>query len=411
MKGVTLVATRRYCHRVIRSSIALALLLSLTACGPRTTSNAPPAASPPAGSASTTASPQASPTAQVPSVTCKTGIAVKALLLIGQKSAGSLLYEVSNPTQPKLVCRIGSTSAHIVGSDTVAYLRPVSSAKTEIVHRSLQTGVESVPAALPFVADAESWRPDGSLAAYTVQPAELNPGNSIQVWLYANHSAAQLTTYPLPLADCICRFGLPDAVAALSPDGQYLVSGWPVGKGAEPFVVSRVADRTRVQSFDLGVRLVLWDRSGHRLFLIGQDSVRSWTPEAGITDLAGTRQWSFMPSVSPDGGQVVYTAYIDNAQTQLRAFVYDLRSATTRQLRSRPGSQVLFAKSGWVWYLEEASCDPNQCGPWGSGPNGKVFAQDLATGRETEVAFASNEAPLTLPNSGIFQARDVWPAE
>jgi hypothetical protein len=40
-----------------------------------------------------------------------------------------------------------------------------------------------------------------------------------------------------------------------------------------------------------------------------------------------------------------------------------------------------------------------------------VFAQDLATGRETEVRFASNEAPLTPPNSGIFQARDVWPGD
>ena len=413
--------------------LALITVLILTACGTRSSAATPSNRTTPSRSASTTpeatasatasATPTASATVAVTpptvNVRCKTGLPTASLLLIGPyPAAGSFLYEVTDPIHPKLICHITGTYVHVVNDDSIAYLKPVSPGETDVVVRSLQTGSETTAESLTFglpneVWESVSWRADGSLVAYTVQPTEGNIGSVVKVWLYANHANMQLTTYPLPIADCICRFGLPNPTSDLSPDGQYLVVGWPIGKGGNPLAAFRVADRSLVTTFDRSVVSARWDRAGHRLFLIGQSGVQSWTPEAGVTALAGTSQWSFMPSLSPDGQQVAYTAYADQSQGLLRVYVYDLASAKTRMLSTQSRSQVFFAKAGWVWYLDEASCDPNSsnCGPWATAPNGRVFAQDLATGHETEVIFAPGEAPVSATESGAFELQDLWPLQ
>lgn len=407
-------------------------LLLLTACGARNTASSPPAtakvtATPsvsataaeiaaPTATAAPNASPSASAIPNVPSVTCTTAVAARSLVLMGSGNAGYLLYEVSDPVHPKLVCRITSTSAHIVSAESIAYLKPVSSTATDVMVRSLLTGSDTRVATFPFGLKwsdfaSPSWRPGASLLAYTASVDNPGPGSTAQVWLYADRTLKPLTNYPWPLTDCICRFGFPPQENALSADGQYVVSGWPVGKGAEPFQVSRVADRTQVQVFDLSVSEVLWDRTGHRLFLIGQSGVRTWTAEAGITTVPKTSPWVFFPSLSPDGSRAVYTNYIDQGQIQPRVFVYDFATAATRQLSSRPRTQVMFVKTGWLWYLEEATCQPGQgqCPPWGSAPTGKIYAQDLATGHETEVVFAASEAASVATNWSLFQPQDLWP--
>jgi hypothetical protein len=411
------------------SAASVVALLVLTACGSRAGGTPPtalarssasptgtPISTPPAtASASLSASASPAPTAPGLSVDCKTGIAAQNLVLLGRESGGFLLYEVSDPVHPRLVCRIAGSAAHIVSAASIAYLKPVSS-KTDVIVRALQNGAETRVATFPFSAQespfaSASWWPDGSLLAYTASVDNPGAGSNAQVWLYANHVLKPLASYPWPLSDCICRFGFPPQENALSADGQFVLSGWPVGKGAEPFVVSRVADRSQIRVFDLSVIQATWDRTGHRLFLIGQNGVQSWTPEAGVTALAGSKQWMFAPSLSPDGSQAVYTAYVDQAQTQLRVFLYDLRSATTRQLSGQPRTQVLFVKGGWVWYLDEATCQQGQpsCPPWGSSPSGKIYAQDLASAHETEVNFASGESPAITTDWSTLTLQDLWP--
>jgi hypothetical protein len=76
-------------------------------------------------------------------------------------------------------------------------------------------------------------------------------------------------------------------------------------------------------------------------------------------------------------------------------------------------SQVVFVKSGWVWYLDEVACDtssPNPgCGPWGSKPGGKVFAMNLTTGTESEVVFPGGDGFQFDFGTYAFAPGEFWP--
>jgi len=137
--------------------------------------------------------------------------------------------------------------------------------------------------------------------------------------------------------------------------------------------------------------------------------------ELGVTSLTGAPGWQVLAGQSPDGSEVAYTTYLDPpAQNQLRVYVYDFKAGTARMLIDKLRSQVLFVKDGWVWYLEEAACDPAACNaPWGTQPTGKVFAMQLAGGVETQVTFATEENPIA-PSDGVnwvlFGPGEFWPA-
>jgi hypothetical protein len=107
-----------------------------------------------------------------------------------------------------------STSAEITSAGSIAYIKRVSATETDVIVRTLQTGVETVAARFPFAVGgspfaSDSWRPDGSLLAYTASPDDAGPGSNAQVWLYARGALKPLLSYPWPLTDCICRFGFP----------------------------------------------------------------------------------------------------------------------------------------------------------------------------------------------------------
>ena len=315
-----------------------------------------------------------------------------------------LLYDVTDPVHPRLLCKISNTSAHLFTGDTFEYLNPVSATETDVMLHSLGSGNESVAGKFPFNLSYGSWLPDMSVAAYTVQVA-----SDVQVWLYSQQKAAPLFTYQEPQVGCICRFGVPGQVLAVSPDGQYLVAG--PGLGLQPLAVFRVSDRTRVAS--LTATSPFWDRTGHRLFLASTASV--WTPEAGVASLKGATEWPFLAGESPDASQVAYTAYSDpTSEVQPRVYTYDLRAATTRMLLDKIRTQAVFVKDGWVWYLEEAACDPAICtGPVSTLPTGNLFAMQLSAGTETPIRFAAGENPVTQSGSvdrAAFGASEFWPS-
>lgn len=321
-----------------------------------------------------------------------------------------LVYDVSDPVNPRLVCSISNTSAHLVNGD-LEWLKQISDAETDIVRHSLTGANDDRIGTFPFRVTSGAWLPDGSVMAYSERTPDFT---AMTVWLYANQQTVKLYTYPIGIGDCICRFGLPPQVLAVSPDGQYVVSGWESGKGSAPIAVYRVSDHSLATTLDPTVIWAFWDRTGHRLFMNGFSSTtQTWTPETGVADLAGAAMWQFLPGLSPDGSMAAYTAYsVPNTFDQPRVYVYDRKAGATRMLVDKLRTEVLFVKDGWVWYLDERACVAADSCPGSTMPTGKVFAMRLSTGTESLVNFAAGEDPLTqagdIHRFG-FAPGEFWP--
>jgi len=341
------------------------------------------------------------------------------LLMSATWTAIQLLYDVTDPVRPRLLCKISNTSTHLFTQDTFEYLKPVSATETDVMLHSLGSGNESHAGKFPFNVTSGSWLADQTVMAYTMPQAADNanyPNGGTQVWLYAQRSTALLFTYRIGIGDCICRFGLPPQVLAVSPDGQYVVAGWIAGKGSEPLAVYRVSDRSKVTSFDPSVMGAFWDRTGHRLFLtsFAPTPEQSWTPEAGVSNLTGAAAWSYAPGLSPDGSQVAYTAYVDpNNQVDPRIYGYDLKAGTTRMLVDQLRTQAIFAKDGWVWSLDERVCLPGDQCAGATMPSGRVYAINLSTGVNTEINWGYGDDPHGqggIYGWGVFAPGEFWPA-
>jgi hypothetical protein len=344
-------------------------------------------------------------------VSCVPNSGAMSVVMLGAQYTPSLIYEVTDPLHPRLVCRILRTSAHLSGPTVVEYLDPQSATQTNIALR-FADGSEGPGGRLPVWTTSAAWVQTGSLAAYSVRvdPTASHPGGSVQVWVYEAGTSSLLFTYPIGIGDCICRFGLPPPVLAASPDGQYLVAGQLTGKGSEPLALYRLPDRARLLTLDPDVAWAFWDRFDDRLFLAGGAAARMWTPEGGLVDMTGAGGWSFFPGLSPDGTQVAYTAYSDPVQmTQPRAYIHDLSTGTSRILGDKLRTQVLFVKDGWVWYLEEAVCKQACAG--NTRPTGKVLALQLSTGVESPVVFAAGEDWQTQSGQtwSSFSPGELWP--
>jgi hypothetical protein len=406
-----------------------ALLVCVSACSVGVTKgsllNSPlPTASPSAmePSPSPIPKPIVTPAPQDPSpapvkVACQGGGGTSMVLLQGSWMRQQLLYDVSDPVHPRLLCSITNTSAHLLTGAEFEWLKPISDSETDVVLSSLGPGNDTVAGTFPFRVTFGSWLPDRSVMAYSRRvPAGINDSSdSIEVWVYANQQTTALYKYPIGIGDCICRFGLPPEVLTVSPDGQYLVAGWEAGKGSPPLVVFRVSDRSMVTTLSPNVTWAFWDRTGHRLFLnrVGTLPTQTWTPEAGVVELAGATAWSYLPGLSPDGSQVSYTAYSDPNFREPRVYLYDRNFGSTRMLVDKLRTQALFVKADWVWYLDERACVPADSCAGSTMPTGKVFAMQVSTGTETPVTFAAAEDPV-MQSGGVnplaFGPGEFFPA-
>ena len=341
-----------------------------------------------------------------PSVNCVAKPSGAPMVMVGEA-----IYEVADPTHPRLLCQVKNTTVHLFTADTFEYIRRSGDSGTEVVLHSMSSGNESVVAGWPIrvwnaFGNAGTWTPDGNSAATFVQSTGAN-ALTLQVWLFAQSKTTMIWEFPIGVAQDICPFGLTPATLAFSADGQYLVAGWPVGQGALPLRVFRVADGALVQGFDITDTGALWSRSGHRLYL----NARSWTPEDGFAPLSDATYWPHMAGLSPDGAEVAYTDHGVGAATTsrlatqyLRVYVYDIAGKNTLQLTTQDRAEVTFVKDGWVWYWDKipfTTCpDPTALGQ-------RVFAMQVGTGIEQPVVFATGESPTELQSG--WSPGQFWP--
>ncbi len=350
--------------------------------------------------------------AAAPEVNCQGSLQPAAMVLTGGRGLASLIYDVTDPLHPKLVCSIFNTSVHLFNGDTFVYLKPVSANEADVVLHSIGSGNESKAASLPFNEQQVAWVPSGSLAAYTVADEQ---SYTVTVSLYAHGQTKVVHTFGLPIGDCICRFGLPQEVLSFSPDSEYLAAGWVAGKGSTPLTVIRVADGSiAFTAPDTTFFSALWSPSGHTLYLIGA-GLQSWSPETGAQGIPGDG-WAYAANISPDGTAAAYTAYVDPSNPQsLRVYTYDLKADRARLMIDKLRSEVIFLKDGWVWYEEETACsnatDPH-CPIWGTKPTGTIFVLQLSTGVEQAVTFAPGDEPWAHIGSAfswVLAPTEYWP--
>jgi hypothetical protein len=314
-----------------------------------------------------------------------------------------LIYDVTDPLHPRLICRILHTSANLSNSSNFEYLDPRSATETNIAIKWFANGTETPGGKLPgWITDA-AWLPTGVVGAFTVRldSSATYPGGAVQVWTYDKGSSQLLFTYPIGIGDCICRFGLPRPNLSFSRDGQYLVAGQLSGKGSQPLAVYRMSDRVQVATLGPSDFQGLWGPND-TLYITAAGFAKVWTPAGGLVEMPVAGNWGYLAGLSPDASAVAYTAYSNPDQTQPGVFVYDLNSGRTR-IGNKMRSQVVFVKDGWVWYLEEQQC--STC-PGGSRPSGTVFAMDLSTGVEQQVVFATGDAMIYPTDLG---PGEFWP--
>jgi hypothetical protein len=369
----------------------------------------------PVASSVRSASPAPASGTQIPTARCVAGAIPTAEAMVSG-FGGTLLYDVSDPTHPQTICRIVNTSAHILTGTSFEYLVPQPDGTTSVVLHSLGSNNESVAAT--FHADLSglylggpytqlSWQAGGAVLAYaTAGGPDANGSGTSDIWVATSARSTKLYSYSIPGVDAFGRPGLPPQTLALSPDSGYLVAGWAIG--ANRLHVFRLADRADVTpAMPVGVRSAVWSRTGHSLYIVGSAGVESWTPESGAAAVPGTGPWTLGPDFSPDSSSVAFT---DVTSTRdIRTYVYDFTTKSSRLLVNQPRSSALFVKSGWIWYEEEAPCGSpdNPCFDL-TEPDGKVLAINLSTGQEAAVTFAGGDSPLA-PNATFMGLGDLWP--
>src|SRR5438132_674581 len=277
--------------------LVLVFILGLTACGSagasatRTSPSASASSSTSISSASpatatgtkATPTPVTSPVAA--SITCST-TSTSALTVL----ARNLVYDVSDPVHPRLVCRGTNTQIQLAGGTSIAYVT-AKNGKAVVMRRELATGAETLAGTLPFDPrnGFATWTPDGQLEAYAAD-------QNIHLW----SGGADHVLYGIPpfFGGFESRWSSPRGIAAFSPNDTYLAFVDPVDFSSQNLRIFSIGDRRQLLAVGIGYALGGRWLPGDRFVWAG-NSVMQWSPSGGAHSMRSER-W-FDPAASADG--------------------------------------------------------------------------------------------------------------
>jgi hypothetical protein len=342
-----------------------------------------PAVSPtPSSQPSPSPTPLPAPTGGSAKVSCSGGPGT-ALAIV----AGQFLYDVSNATRPRLVCRTTTTYLHLLDDKAIAYTT-VAAKMVYVVRRDLTTGAESQIGRLPADPQgSKSWTSDGSLEVYSTSAPRPNGRFLVSVHLWSNGADHVLYTIDAGVGGVEGRWSaLP--TLDFSPDHAYVaVSDSTFTVTAHAVRIFSVADRRQVFVNAEPALGGTWIASDHFFWAIASGSVMHWTPAEGAKAFRLERFWHG-PTSSSDGGWLAGTLLTNLAKP--RVLIVPVGGGRTFQTKGL-GSAPAFVTPSVVWYAEESAVAGG--GATATWPDGKVHALDVTDGSDRVVQFRTGEKP------------------
>ena len=300
-----------------------------------------------------------------------------------QGSTGEVLADVTDPKNPKTICKItGNWAPTLVTQRMISWAATQhygSSGPSALVTLDLFSGATALIANWTggmFMDGLHAWSPDESAIAYVTSST-----SAVNLHLLSGGGDRVIATY-----GTVPGHGFnPDedsGYLGFSADGKYLalVQTFTSG-GAAHLQIRNTKDGTLAYSQAAGT-MATWSSTGSSLYFRepNQTFIKSWSPSGGVSQLFALQQ-AWIAPVSSAGD--TYTAYTVRDTSGLpHVWIYGYNGHAGGELGNvRANPRFLTATS--IFIEEEASCAPN-CGPGPpTTPDGKYFVYDLATQTET----------------------------
>jgi len=312
--------------------------------------------------------------------------------------ANSFLYDVSDPINPRLVCRGTDTSMHVLDGNAIAYTTVLAS-HVVIIRRDLTTGAESRIAQLrvaprPFYWVSATWTWDGSLEVYSTSNAT-STGTTwqVQVHLWSNGADHVLYTIQAGAGGIESRWAQ-RPILEFGPDHSYVaISDSAFSLYSNSVRIFLVADRRQKFVSAAASSGGTWIANDHFVWATLASSstvlgkLMQWTPTGGAT-LLRSEFW-YGPTSSSDGRWLAGTL-LSGSYAAPGVFVAPLGSGRT--LQTGLASSPKFVTPTVVWYAVEAL---TPSGYDQTTPSGVIHAVDVVSQTDKVVTFRAGEAPKT----------------
>jgi hypothetical protein len=355
------------------------ILMACGSSGPPIAKTSPTGSPVPSSQPTPIPTPLPAPTGGSAKVTCSAAPGAAMAVIAGQ-----FLYDVSNPTHPRLVCRTTTTYFHLLEGNAIAYTT-VAAKKVYIVRRDLTTGAETSIGRLPADPQgAKSWTSDGSVEVYgTSVPA--GNGALISVHLWSNGADHVLYRIESTQGGLESRWS-PLPIAEISPDHAYIaISDFNFVIYGNKVRIFSVADQSQKFAAAGSSTGGTWIANDRFVWAVSE-SLMQWTPTGGATRLRA-ENW-YGPTSSLGGGWMAATLLTNSSKPHV--LVVGTGGGQTFQSKAL-GSGPAFVSPSVVWYAEESAVAGG--GATATWPNGNVHALDVTNGSDRVVEFRKGEKP------------------